>query len=94
MSVTILGQHIRLIRPEKIRKPIILKKDLPQARYNKRPKTTYVGKVVAICVRLKSGGIRSIIKGTHVDVINAFDIDPLLVVSLGWELEDGNYVWK
>jgi len=94
MSVTILGQHIRLIRPEKIRKPIILKKDLPQARYNKRPKTIYVGKVVAICVRLKSGGIRSIIKGTHVDVINAFDIDPLLVVSLGWELEDGNYVWK
>ena len=38
MSVTILGYHIRWIRPEKIRMPIILKKDLPQARYNKRPK--------------------------------------------------------
>ena len=39
MSVTILGQHIRWIRPAKIRMPIILKKDLPQAKYNKRPIT-------------------------------------------------------
>jgi len=94
MSITILGQNIRLIRPEKIRMPIILKRDLPQARYNKRPKTICVGKVVAICVRLKSGGIRSLCKGIHADVINAFDINPKLVISSGWELDDGNYVWK
>lgn len=94
MSVTILGQHIRLIRPEKIRKPIIFKSDLPQAKYNKRPKTICAGKVIAICVKLKSGGIRSILKGIHADVINAFDISPELVVSSGWELEDGTYVWK
>ena len=94
MSITILGQNIRLIRPEKIRMPIILKRDLPQAKYNKRPKTICVGKVVAICVRLKNGGIRSLCKGIHTDVINAFGINPKLVVSSGWELDDGNYVWK
>ena len=39
MSVTILGQHIRLIRPERTRMPIIFKQDLPKAKYNKRSKT-------------------------------------------------------
>ena len=39
MSVTILGYHIRLIRSAKINLPIITKKDLPRAKYDKRPKT-------------------------------------------------------
>jgi len=37
MSVTILGQHIRLIRPEKIHLPIITWKDRPKCKYNKKP---------------------------------------------------------
>jgi len=37
MSVTILGSHIRLIRPEKIKKPIIFKTDRPRCKYNKKP---------------------------------------------------------
>jgi len=94
MSVTILGQHISLIRPEKINKPIILKKDLPEASYNKRSKTICKGKVVAVCLRLKGGGIRSVLHGPHSDVLKAFDINPEIVVAEGWELDDGNYVWK
>ena len=94
MSVSILGQNIRLIRPEKIKKQIILKKDLPVAKYNKRPKTICKGKVTAVCVMLKNGGIRSICKGLHIDVLSIFDISPELVKKVGWELEDGNYVWK
>ena len=39
MSVTILGQHIRWIRPAKIKMPIILKKDRPKCKYNKKPIT-------------------------------------------------------
>lgn len=37
MSITILGQHIRLIRPGKINLSIIRKSDLPQAKYDTRP---------------------------------------------------------
>ena len=37
MSITILGQHIRLIRPKKIKIPIIRNGYLPQAKYDTRP---------------------------------------------------------
>ena len=39
MSVTILGYHIRLIRPERIRKSIVFKSDLPRSEVNKEPVT-------------------------------------------------------
>lgn len=39
MSVTILGYHIRLIRPEKIKKPTMFKSDLPKPKFNKKPVT-------------------------------------------------------
>lgn len=93
MSVTILGQHIRLIRPERIKVPIP-EKFKPGTGVNKRSKTIAKGRVVAICIRLKNGGIRSLCKGLHGDIINTFDIDPMNIQAAGWELEDGNYVWK
>lgn len=37
-KVTILGQNIRIVRPEKVNNPIVYKKDRPQARYHLRPK--------------------------------------------------------
>ena len=43
MSCTILGKHISLIRPSKPKAQIILKSDLPRAKYNKRPKTRQLG---------------------------------------------------
>ena len=100
-KVTILGQHIRLIRPERINMPVVTKRDLPKGRYCKRPKTIkeHCGKVVAILIKLKSGGIRSVRTGTglsgiHPRVLEVFDIDPKDVVASGWELENGNYIWK
>lgn len=42
-KMTILGQHIRLIRPELPKKQIILKHDLPTIKYDKRPKDHEIG---------------------------------------------------
>ena len=96
MSVTILGQNIRLIRPERPRMPIIFKQDLPKAKYNKRSKTIKenTGKVTAICIKLKNGSIRAIRQGIHIDVMETFAIDPLNVDKVGWELEGGRFVWR
>ena len=41
--MTILGQHITLIRPSIPRNPIIFKSDLPVAQYDTQPKTNEVG---------------------------------------------------
>ena len=96
MSVTILGQNIHLIRPKKIDLPIIRKEDLPKPSYNKRSRTIKQnsGKVISICIKLKNGGVRATRKGLHSDVMETFDIDPLNVDKIGWELENGNFVWK
>lgn len=98
MSITILGQHIRLIRPEKIPVPKIYKDELPQIKYNKRSRTIkeHTGRVVSIVVKLKSGGIRGIRNRckTHADVIELFDIIPEFVEKVGWELDNGNFVWR
>ena len=94
---TILGHHIRYIRPAKPRMPIILKKDLPKAKYKCRAKTIkeHSGKVVAVCVKLVSGGIRSLpTPCTHIDVCEKMVEDVNNVVATGWLLENGNYLWR
>ncbi len=40
---TILGSHIRLIRPEKQPQPKVYKDERPVAKYDKRPKTRKLG---------------------------------------------------
>lgn len=96
MPVTILGYNIRLIRPEKINLPIIRKEDLPKPSYNKRSKTIKEnsGRVTAICIKLKSGSIRAIRAGRHDAVMETFDVDPENVDKIGWELENGNFIWR
>jgi len=90
---TILGNHIRLIRPERISKPIISR---TPPKYNKRPKMVknHCGKVTAICVQLYSGMICSLLKGTHLDIIEKFDLDIDDVKRTGWELEGGTKIWR
>ena len=46
-EITILGEHISIIRPEKVQMPIIRRKDMPKASYNKRAKEVkeHCGKV-------------------------------------------------
>jgi len=41
--VSILGQRITLVRPSRIPKSILMKKDRPQAKYDERPKTRVLG---------------------------------------------------
>ena len=96
MSVTILGQHIRIIRPERPRMPIIFKQDQPKPSYNKRPKTIKEnsGRVIATCIKLKNGDVRAIRIGLHSDVMETFNINPLNVDKVGWELEGGRFVWR
>ncbi len=96
MTLSILGEHIRLIRPKKINIPIIRKSDQPKPTYNKRPKTIKEnsGKCISVCIRLKNGAIRSIRKGLHIDVLEVFSVDPLNVDKVGWELEGGRFVWR
>ena len=100
MSVTILGQHIRVIRPEKINKPIVRKCDLPKATYNKRARTNKErsGRVEAVTVKLKDGTIKSLAKGIHLDVLAAFNINIKDVAEVGWilETEGGGFkfIWR
>ena len=95
-KITILGQHIRLIRPQLIRMPDVRKCDLPRASYNTRTKVNKErsGKVAAVTVRLKSGVVKAISKGVHIDVLSRFDIDPVEVAAVGWLLESGEFVWR
>lgn len=41
--ITILGQHIRLIRPELPKKTRVYKDELPTIKYDKRPRTNEIG---------------------------------------------------
>lgn len=96
MGITILGYHISVIRKSLIKQPIISKKDLPRATYNKRPKTIkeHTGKLIAILIRLQSGEIKELREGTHLQVCEFFNIDPRDVDTTGWELDNGFKVWR
>ena len=95
-KITILGQHISLIRPNKPTQPIICKSDLPKAKYNTQPKTNKEnsGPVAAIYVMLKNGAKRGIRRGTHIDILDIFNIGPEEVAKTGWRLESGKFVWR
>ena len=94
---TILGEHIRLIRPERSRKPIIFKSDLPYARNQARTKTikAHCGKVVEVCLMLKNGAIRAMVPPcTHSQVCEALVVNPDNVEKTGWKLDNGTYLWR
>jgi len=96
---TILGEHISVIKPSTPYSCKVYKNELPTPKYpikTYRSKTIkkHSGKVIAIAVKLYSGGIRSILRGTHADVLEDFSINPKDVVSVGWELDNGNFVWR
>jgi len=98
MAVTILGEHINMIRRVVPPQPRIYKDEMPRIKHHSRSKTIkkHTGKVVSISVKLKSGGIRGImnLSKTHEDVVNFFDIIPSFIIAYGWGLDNGNYVWR
>ena len=95
--ITILGENINVVRPKLIKQPRVFKDEQPTIKYNcyqpKRNKDNS-GKVVRTCVLLKGGGIRSVSKGMHIDVVRIFDIDTENIDRVGWELDNGNFVWR
>ena len=55
----------------------------------------HTGKVTEVCVRLKSGEVKSIpVPATHLDVIEALVIDPSTIEAVGWILDNNNYLWR
>ena len=97
-TVTILGQHISLVRPKLIRNPIVYESDRPQAKYNTEPRTNEAacGSVRFISLELKDRRIVNLIaKGnTHLSVMKHFNVQPSDVVATGWLLNNGNFVWR
>ena len=88
---TIRGENISLVKPSLIHQPRATKMRAISAI---RTKPCKVYKPVATSILLVSGGIRSLLEGTHEDVCEEFDINPDNVVRLGWELSDGQFMWR
>ena len=93
MSVTILGENIRLIRPEKVKKPVKCKV-WKSAKCRCKTIKEHCGKVVSICIKLINEEVFEVEKGTHADVLIKYDISPWYVKKSGWKLDNGNYVWR
>jgi len=95
--VTILGQHIAVIRPALIKTHKTLSADKPQVRYNTRPRTIkeHTGKVIAVCVKLAEDKIMSLpAPATHFQVCERLSVDTSKVSKTGWQLDNGNYLWR
>ena len=93
--ITILGEHIRLIRPEKVLIPRIWKDEMPVIKYNKRSKRVKEssGKVIALTIMLKGNNIvRKELPCIHAQIIEGIDFD--LVINTGWVLEGERYIWR
>ena len=91
---TILGSHISNIRPSMPYRCRVYKNELPRARYRVKPVTVVDGKVRFICVRVIGGNIFSLSRGTHIDVMNTFNLSPEQIIATGWMMESGEYVWR
>jgi len=95
--VTILGQHISLIRPALIKTHKISQGERPQIRYNTKPKNIkeHTGKVIAVCIKLAGDKIMSLpTPATHFQVCDRLEIDTNAVSKTGWQLDNGNYLWR
>ena len=91
---TILGEHISLIRPVPPHRTIIYKDERPRVRYMCRTKKATSSKVALVCVEVLGGVVYSITKGTHLNVLETFKINPSRVVKTGWQLTNGQFMWR
>lgn len=91
--VTIRGEHISNIRPATPRRSQVYKSERPYARYRIRAKTTASGRVKEVCVKT-ARGIFSLAKGTHYQVLEAFNLSFDEIEATGWLLDNGQYYWK
>ena len=95
--LTIKGKEWELVRPRIPYQARVYKNEKSAVQtYDESPKTIkeHCGRVISICIRLLTGEVLSVAKGTHADVCNKYHIDPSLVKASGWELDNGNFVWR
>ena len=89
-NTTILGEHISLIRPSKI-------KDGRKRHRNlwvlKKPRTKTVKREVVLVAVAASKHIYTFL-GSHKDLLRQYNLSPSQVEYFGWRLDDGSYVWK
>ena len=93
MSVTILGENIRLVRPDKVSRSIV-SKVWKHTKCRSRTVKEHCGRVIEVCIQLINGEIKSLPKGTHAQVCIEHDVSPWFVKNTGWRLENGNYLWR
>ena len=94
---SILGNHINEVRPSLGHKCRVYKNERPYARKQARTKTVkeHCGKVTRILVKLRNNSVFGIpVPATHLDVLEKFEIPCCIVKAVGWELENGNEVWR
>lgn len=93
---SILGKHISVVRPSACRQHSVYCDERPKAKYDTKPITNEgnTGKVDAISIKLKTGEVKSIKIGNHLDVMEAFGHKPSEVEQTGWRLASGRYIWR
>lgn len=94
---TILGQNISEVRPALQHQCRVYKDERPRIKYKCRAKVVKAnsGKVIYVCVRLINGAIRSMpAPATHFQVCEKMVVDMCNVVATGWQLDNGNYIWR
>lgn len=94
---TILGQNINEVRPALQYQNRVYKNERPVIKYDCRAKVVKEnsGKVTAVCVRLINGSIHSLpVPATHIQVCEKMVTDIENVIATGWQLANGNYIWR
>jgi len=93
MSITILGEHITIIRPRRVSRPIIGSGDRPRQKpKNQKPLTVkeHTGKVTAIVVETTEYGGTIVYSlpapTTHKNLINIYKIDQDKITRLGYKI--------
>ena len=95
--ITILGQNINEVRPALQYQCRVYKNERPQAKYKCRAKVVKEnsGKVIKVCVKLICGAIRTMpVPATHIQVCENMVVDLNNVIATGWQLDNGNYIWR
>ena len=92
MSITILCEHITIIRPRRVSRHIVVKGDRPKAKQNKKPLVVreHTGKVTAIVVETTEYGGTIVYSlpapTTHSRVIKAYNLDTSKISRVGCKI--------
>jgi len=96
MTISIKKEDWKDLAPKVPYQARVYKNELPVIKYNRRAKTVkeHTGRVVGICICTLSGKVFSLAKGIHASVCEYYGVNPEEVEKTGWELDNGNYVWR